>query len=447
MLLAASAPPGALAQLQLRARSTTTAQLIQLRPLRYDTVSASYLAGDAAAATPLQQDIELTAWGFGVRGLRFASMIRLRSSLGSSLVWPRSDDHFDAYWAFVELERESWRLRAGRIQHPSPIIMTTFDGAAAMWRPHGRLRAEVFGGRSLVRALAEPATTSAIASLDPFVTSQGQLVAGVSAWAEPVAAVSAGFAYQREVTSDFGALVGEYAALQGGWSNGRVALSGSAVYDLGHDTWGRSRLSGVLSAGSGASAELALFQRRPLFPLNTIWGVFAPQGHWGASVTGEAPLLPRVRVSAGYTMRRYQPTTETTPFLPQLDDVTHTVRIAASLRQGPWQARGAWLLNLGYGGEHSGFEALGGYRRERWDVSGELVAFQESEELRVGSGTVYGIGASGRVAIGAASGLRGSLMQYFHRDTGGASAPNWSQLRALIALELTFGANADGGAP
>lgn len=443
ILLAASAPQGALAQLRVRIRSSTTAQLIQLRPYQFDSTTNQWESRSRETAAPLVQDVAASAWGFGVPGLRLSALLRLRASAGSDFVWPRSNDHVDALWAFAELDRAAWRVRLGRIQRPSPLVIATFDGASVLWRPRPWVRAEAYGGRSLVRALSEPATSSAIASVDPFVPSEGVVIGGLAAWAEPTHSTAFSLAWQRETTSSFGALVSDHAAMSARWEVRHIALSGSADYDITGRAWGRARLSALIQPRAGVSAEAALFRYRPIFPLNTIWGAFSPQGHWGASASAEAQLGERLSITGSYTMRRYRPTTETTPFLPALGDVTHNVGLGAAWRRGAWHARGGYRLNLGYGGEHSGFDVAGGLARERWQLEAQVVAFEESEELRVAGGTVYGLGGAGRFTISDHAGLRWQIMQYRHRGTRGAGAPDWSQLRALAGFDLVFGANAD----
>jgi hypothetical protein len=71
-------------------------------------------SGDRTMATPLVQDLMATGWGLG-EGISGHAHIRARSALGSGdLVWPRSSDEFDALEAWMQLERERFRVRLGR---------------------------------------------------------------------------------------------------------------------------------------------------------------------------------------------------------------------------------------------------------------------------------------------------------------------------------------------
>ena len=84
-------------------------------------------------------------------------------------------------------------------------------------------------------------------------------------------------------------------------------------------------------------------------------------------------------------------------------------------------------------------------------VSGTIVASQgkgqrvelQAEEFRVAYGTVIGTGFNGRAQIGSALALRGQVAKYWHTKTAGTSGPDWSQLRAMLGVEIVFGANAD----
>lgn len=418
---------------------------MQLRPFVYDQSTNTVVPAGRQTAAPLTQDLEANAWGFGVRGLRVSAATRLRGSLGSDLVWPRSADHFDLLWAFAELDRGAWRLRAGRLQRPGPLGFVSFDGASALVRPASWLRAEAYGGRSLVRGTSDPGTAGAIAAVDSLLPNSGALVAGVSAWADPWPAASFSAGYQREVTSGFEALVSERASFDARVGLGsRASLHASTDINIADDAWGNGNVRLSLAPSRAARVDAAVFRYRPFFGLNTIWGVFNPQAHWGTRVALSARLPAGFAADASYTMRRYRPTTETTPFLTSLEDVTHVIELGGRYATGPWALRASWRLTDGWAGAQSSGE--GGVE---WDRGGDVQlgatvgAFQESEQLRVGGGTVLGLGLHGRARLRERATLRAQLTHWRHQDTRGSAAPDWSQLRGLVALEISFGANAD----
>lgn len=436
------------AQVQVRLRSITTGRLVQLRPLVFDTVSGTFVTTSPRTAAPLTEDLEANAWGLGIPGLRATALVRLRGSVGSDLVWPRYDDHFDALYAFLEFDRPRYRLRAGRLQHPSSLGFYAFDGASAVWRPVPWIRAEAYGGRGLTRGIVDAPTTSAIASVDPFVPNGAQIIAGGSLWAAPRPGVSVAATYQREITSDRDALVSDRGALDAQVPIGsRLHLSASTDVDFAAGAWGRARLAAGYRLPRGGRVDASVFRYRPVFPLNTIWGAFAPQAYHGASVSAQlTPFtsLSTLTVSGAYLFRRYTTTTETTPFLTGLKDVTHNVTLGARLVSGDYVFSGRYRLTTGYGGSQSSGEGeLAWDRGGSWHAGLHMTAFQEDEQFRVADGTVFGFGASGRAELGPRMNLRGDLTRYWHSGTSGQAGPNWSQLRGLVTFEITFGASAD----
>ena len=106
-LAATTGGPRALRAQAFRLHWTTTAQYVQLRPIAYDSASGAYEALPVAYAAPVTQDVELSAWGLGVEGLRGYALMRGRAALGSELVWPRYGDHFDLLAAYLELQRQT----------------------------------------------------------------------------------------------------------------------------------------------------------------------------------------------------------------------------------------------------------------------------------------------------------------------------------------------------
>ena len=118
----------------------TTVQAVELRPLGIDTIPRSavtstddgfffegrsvscpsslictdYVALDKDHVVAATQDLSLTAWGFGLEGLSFTTLLRARAHAGGDLVWPRSGDAFDAILGYAQLVRGPLQLRAGR---------------------------------------------------------------------------------------------------------------------------------------------------------------------------------------------------------------------------------------------------------------------------------------------------------------------------------------------
>jgi hypothetical protein len=446
LLAAASAgvAPAAAAQ-QFRFRSTTTARFVQLRPMVFDTAVQQFIAGDVDAAVPLTEDLEASAWGFGVEGLRAYGLLRGRASIGSGLVWPRAGDHFDAMALYAELERPTYRVRLGRQQRASGLGIYGFDGGLGTWRPRPNLRLEGYAGGGLARGYSDPINSDAIRGIEPLLPDHGTLLFGASVWAAPNTRSVLSAIYQREILSDRSGVVSERAAFDAQTTlGGRLALTGAADYDFSTSAVGRARISGMLRLPRGANLRASVFRYAPVFDLTTIWGAFSPQPHHGGSVGAEVSPAGSWTVSGGWTRRIYEKVTETTPFLVNVGTTADAWTAGARWTNGALVAEGSYRYSTGYGGNESGGDLrLAWQSGERWSVAASGTAFQEAEYFRVARGTVFGVGADAHVEVHERLGLRGQLMQYFHTDTSGQRGPNWSQTRAMISVEWIFGASAD----
>lgn len=447
--------PAGLAAQQVRVRTTTTVRYADLRPLRLDTVApdtTQLVVGERESAMPFTEDVEVSTWGFGVTGLRAYGLFRGRAALGSGLVWPRSEDNFDALYAYLELERPSYRARVGRQQKVSGLGFYAFDGALVTVRPRANLRAEVYGGRGLARGFLEPISSPDIRALDPLRPDQGAVLIGANAWFAPNAASAVSAVYQREILNDFSGIVSERAALdaQAGFGS-RLYVTAFLDGDLAGGELGRVRGSLMYRLGRRGYVELEGFRYRPVFDLTTIWGVFAPEGHSGWAGGANVALTPGLTAHARFQYRQYE--ASESPFLTT-DDHASEVQLGARFTRGDLTLDAAWRLNDGFGGAQSGGDAAVAWQRPQgWRFALRGTAFQQVEDFRVSSGTVYGGGIDARGPLFARAGLRLSLARYWHdrKERANQADLDWSQTRATLSLEWTFGASADrrtsGGRP
>ncbi len=444
ILVVLAGSPAAVCAQQVRVRSTTTGQFVQLRSLTLDT-SGAWVAAGVNSAVPLTEDVELSSWGFGVPGLRAYGLFRLRGAIGSALVWPRYGDHFDALAAYVELERTRFRLRVGRQQRSSGLGLYGFDGGAVTWRPRPDVRLEAYGGRGLARGTTDPINSGAVQALDPLIPDRGTLLVGASAWAAPTAESFVSATYQREVLNDFSGVVAERVALDGQATLARrFTFAASSNVDLGAGALGKARLSVTARLPRSSSLALAVFRYRPTFDLTTIWGAFAPQASRGASVAATSPPLGDLVLTSGWTVRAYEKVTDVTPFLVDVGTTTHSYSVGAAWVHGTLAVTGDYRFITGYGGEESaGDLRVALDHGDRWRIGLNGTAFQNTEYFRVARGTVVGIGADARAGFTDRLSVSASLMRYLHTGTSGTAGPNWSQTRALFQVDLITGANPD----
>ncbi|HVO35115.1 MAG TPA: hypothetical protein VMT21_06085, partial [Gemmatimonadales bacterium] len=352
---AMTAAPSPLRAQAFRLHGTTTAQYVQLRPIQYDSTSGNYEALAVAYAAPVTQDLELSAWGLGVEGLRGYALMRGRAALGSELVWPRYGDHFDLLAAYLELQRQTWRLRLGRQQRASALGWYAFDGLTAGWQPVSAVRIEGYGGRGLARATLQPYDSPALLALDPLRPDQGTILLGAVLSATPFPRSSFSAIYQRELLADRSGLVSERAAVDGRVGIGSLlTLSGSADADLAERWIGKASISASMRLLRGTFVSLEAFRYRPTLDLTTIWGAFVPESNNGYTASLQVAAASDLSFSGAFTYRKWQPLSTGSPFLVDVPDNQKELTLGAHTRRGPIALDGSYHLQLGYGGDQSG---------------------------------------------------------------------------------------------
>lgn len=452
LALAACAAGGAvrpaIAQ-SVRLHGTSTAQYVQLRPIHYDSAadsgSGAFLPLPLSYAAPFTQDLEVSVWGLGVTGLRAYGLFRGRGALGSGLVWPRSNDHFDALYAYLELDRTSYLVRAGRQQRASGLGWYAFDGLTAAWRPVAAVRVEGYGGRGLARGSLDALNDPAITSLDPLTPHQGTVLIGASVRAAPTARSVFSALYQREILSDRSGLVSERAALDARFAVGsRLYVTGSADADIARRQWGKASLGATWLVSRKTSVTVEAFRYRPALDLSTIWGAFTPESHHGYSATASVAASPDLSLSGGLTYRRWQPLSTGSPFLVDVGNDQTELNLGAHLRRGRYTFDGDYHLQVGYGGDQAGGDFAAALAPPSgWRAALRATAFRQTGEFRISGGTVYGFGAEIRSPRRGPVAIRADLMRYLQRRLAGTTGLDWNQTRASVTFEWTMGANAD----
>jgi hypothetical protein len=446
LALTAAAP---LAAQSVRVHATTTARYVELRPILYDADAARYEPQAVQSATPLTQDIEVNAWGFGVDGLRAYGLARFRGSLGSDLVWPRYGDHFDALAFYLEYEHANYALRLGRQQKASALGWYGFDGLTGSWRPIPQLRVDAYGGRGLARGYLEPYNSKALEALDPLRPDHGTWLLGAQVFGKPSAATSLSALYQREILADRSGMVSERVALDGSATLQEfLTLAGSAEFDMASNEWGKARMSATVAFTRNATLRAEVFRYRPTLDLTTIWGVFGPQSHSGYTGTLQFAPWRALSVYGAYTEQQYQPDTTVSPFATVLSERSQEVAAGLKLALGTLRLDGRYTLLLDYGGSQSGGDVgLAIAPRDGWRVGIRGTAFQNDGEFRVADGTVWGAGLEASVRVLDRFTIRADAMRYRYekqkRVPATLSGLDWNQTRATIAVDWTFGTNPD----
>lgn len=461
--------PGSAGAQTVRATGVSNVQLIQLRPLVIDSVPVESAPGDGLirrttdgrlvrcvtnelfcrytrsddreTVAPIIQDINVNAWGFG-RGIRVFAQLRTRTSIGSSELWPRASDEFDALSAYIELDRGGLRLRGGRQWQTSGLGFYNYDGASALYRARPGLTVELFGGWSLARNLNEPRTSDAIAAIETFAPDKRGLLFGGQVRYRPSFNFTAGALYQREIRDDRLGLYSERVALDGAWRHDHGSVTGTLEADIASNEINDARLTA--SWGLAHNLDVNAYGRiyEPFFELWTIWGAFDPVGfrELGGGANWRASGSTPIELSADFSRRSYRDTETSTVFGAYRSDGWN-LGVTGSVRAAPaWLLQGAYRIDLGFGAARSEatFRVQRDLGRETF-IAASAIGFERQFELRVAEGTVYGVGVDGRLRLGARTRLSGSLSGYRHIGNEGAPDVDWSQLRGVLRFEWTVG--------
>jgi hypothetical protein len=459
---------GAVQAQGVRGTALTMARYYELRPIEQDTVPRAdvellpngsfqfegraiscitdlhcirYVPTDRQSAVMLTQDVGLTAWGLGVEGLSATVQLRARAGLGGGFDWPRSNDPLDVVLAYAELLRGDFRFRGGRLQSLSGLGFTSYDGAQVLYSPAQRWRVQLFGGRSLMRAVYEP-RHEALEGVEQFFPDRDALLLGGELETEPWSHTSVAARYQREIWTNRSALVSERASLDVRSSVlAPLQLTAGVDYDFAFGRIGKSSLNLRLPLSErGVTLELAGSRYVPYFELWTIWGYFSPVAHHEVEARAAWRALPALQVRGAVGYRRYDDAHAPVIFDPLPDDAVSVSTAAAWTASPRLTIDGSFRMERGFGAYLGSGDVAARLRaHERVAVTLDATAFQQIEEFRLGSGVV--LGAGGSVDVDVTSFVRISGGAHLYRQTweNRAGDPDWNQVRGWTGLRVGFG--------
>lgn len=443
----------------------TTIQMVEMRPLGLDTIAISAVSFSAdgqgtSLGQPVDcsggdfctrfkvlpevravvgtQDLSLTAWGFGVQGLSFTTLLRARADMGSEFAWPRSNDEFDALLGYAQLARGPMRLRVGRQEVRSGLGFPAFDGGS-LALTLGDVRLEGYGGRSMARGLREPAN-EALRGIEAFLPDQSVYLVGAAARVRLPRTTLTG-RYHREILADRSGLASERASLDFSTVVPGARINGSLDYDNGFGRVGKSHLTVSLPISDGAWIVEATARRYvPYFDLTTIWGFFEPVGYHEVEA--------RVGWSAGSTFatwvsggrREYQEANTTEVVNLMTDDGWRTNAGLQWRMHEQWQVEGSYRLEWGPGASMSSGDLSARFSpSDRLSLTATGMTFQQIEEFRVGEGRAHGGGLSFDLGVSPRARLAGGVSVLRHDNEGGVQDSPWNQTRAWTGLRIEVG--------
>jgi hypothetical protein len=452
----------------------TTARYLELRPLQQDTIPLdaatqlpdgtfvfqnAVVACDSVVCTlygtgPVQHalaathEASLTAWGFGVEGLSVSALLRGRSHLDGDFRLPHSDIAAEAVLAYAELVRARYRLRAGRQRALSGLGFSGFDGIDVLIEPTRLTRLQLYGGRSLARAVQQP-LARAFRDVEErdFVLDRDAYLVGGEAGIESRAGDMLALRFQGEIWADRGGLLSERALLVGRTVALRpVTLNGSVEYDVGLGRLGKAQLDARYPFSAAAAVEARLRRHVPFFEYWTIWGLFSPVAWHEGELRASWSPRETLGVWAAGAYRRYAPH-HTQTFGSPLETESLSAQAGGAWRPSERFGVNASLRAEGPVGAFSvGFDAAADYRvSPRVQISAHALFAEQLQEFRVGAGVLAGGGIAADVRLTEVLRAAGGVSAYRQLRYDRPGGLDWTQRRGWASLQWEVGR--DPGVP
>jgi hypothetical protein len=443
----------------------TNVQVVELRPIGLDTVPFDSTLEDEDGGFSFQgrpvkcvpgvictgyntrakdqawaatEDLALTAWGFGMEGLSFTTLIRGRTRLGAELVWPRSDDRVDVMLGFAQWVTGATRIRLGRQELRTGLGFPAFDGGAVNF-VLGDLDLEGYGGRSLARGLREPAK-DALRGIEAFLPDESAYLLGAALHTRFFGTALTA-RYHREILADRSSLVSERGSVDVSSVFPGVRVSASFDYDFGLAAWGKSHLTASFPLVGGRWLLEATARRYvPYFELSTIWGFFQPVAYSELEMRTAWAGGENVSFFGSVGWRKYGDADATVVLRP-LQDTGWRGKLG--LR---WTMRPNWVLQTEYGLDWMPGAFLSALdtsvrwvRSESLTLSAHLMTFQQIEEFRLGEGRALGGGFNFDLVLTDRIQWSGGTSILKYRDGGSVIDSPWNQARGWTSLRVAVG--------
>jgi len=413
-----------------------------VRCVQGDTFCRGTRPGRPVSSVPAVQDLEVSAWGFG-QGIRAFAHVRARTSWGGNPdLWPRADKTMDVLAAYGELDRERYRVRAGRQWTTSGLGFYNFDGLGLTFRPVPGLAIEGQVGRSLVRGLNEPRTGGALEAIEELAPVEPGLLLSTQVRYRPSSRLSLAALYHRDIRDDRAGVYSELARAEGVFRFNGASVEGALEADLAGREFNELRLRVRAPPYRSTAVSGEVRRYRPYFELWTIWGAFSPVGFDEGRLDATwARARGDVIIRGEASYRSYDDTGfETSVGNFRTNGWGLGANASWSPRQ-PWRVEGGYRMEVGFGAARS--EGHAGVLRRLDDLGHVAVrglAFQRLYEFRLDHGVVLGLGAETALNLSDRARVFGHLTGYRHLDRGDQAGMDWTQIRGSLRVQWTVGA-------
>lgn len=404
-----------------------------------------YRPGAALHSSPLVQQADATAWGFGVTGLSVRANARVLTDLTAGNAWPGTEPAFQLLEGYAEYANAWLTGRAGRQMFTSRLGPMGFDGGRLLFRgAQTHLDGEIFAGWGLARATALPITSPVLNPLDEYRPAQRGLVLGAAlGWSAVRGSVRA--EYARELEGDTHYFISERAALSGEYRPAaRWSVAGGAEYDLAEGWWGTADLQ-LRYAAPRLTVNIGARHYRPHFDLWTIWGAFSPAPYNSGTAAVWVRPVSRLELRASGERYDFAPTETSTP-LVDVEDAGWRTGLGATFTLTPrWSLDADFHREFGPGAASQQLE--GGVLftpAPAVVLTARVASLRRPLELRFDDAavTMVSVDAAFPLMTGLQAGLGVARFSEARRRPD-AAALDWNQTRIYARLSAVLGSSAD----
>lgn len=398
-----------------------------------------YRPGARLNAAPMVLVTDLTAWGFGIKGLSARANMRFNYQLGDA-AYPNMEPTLQLYEGYLDYQHQWFALRGGRQIVSNRLGWAGFDGGLGALRDqkHG---AEIAGyaGWGLARSSAVGINNPLTAPLNDFIPPERHLLVGAYGSLRTGPA-DLRFDWQRQFDLATDYLISDLLSGSATIRPARhFALTGGVDYDLAQGRWGSADATLRYTA---ARVQVSGGYRRyfPRFDLYSVWAAFSPvpwNGVQGSIVVSPLKWL-QLRGRGEYI--KFEDAGASTPNYTALDDGYRTsFGGTVSLVRN-------FTLDAGYNLEKvTGAWISGADATVAWTPTGALrfrlygAYAQRPLEYRYDASTAKWIGVDADARFAERFSVGFSLVQmYEQRDRPDAAAFDWNQTRLMGRLSYFF---------